>query len=41
MFLTNNFMGQLQYKTDDVVCINVHVSPNILVGNPNCFSTPS
>ncbi len=39
MFVTNNFMGRLQYETDEVVCINVYVSPNILVGNSNCLST--
>lgn len=40
MFVTNNFMGRLQYETDKVVCINIHVSPNILVGDHNCLSTP-
>lgn len=39
MFVTNNFMGRLQYETDEVVCINVYVSPNILVGDSNCLST--
>lgn len=40
MFVTSNFMGRLQYETDEVVCINVHVSPNILVGTYNSLSTP-
>ncbi len=39
MFVTNNFMGRLQYETDEVVCINVYVLPNILVGDSNCLST--
>lgn len=39
MFVTNNFMGRLQYETDEVVCINVYVSPNILVDDSNCLST--